>query len=268
MTNVQIYDIKSEPCRIEFSELYQSIKSDAERPQWSENPCTKKPSLLSICNSKKRKVKQAQSYTHNQRRWQSIYKYQCPDCEFKTQKKGELSCHRKKMHGYKCSMCEAILNCNRALDRHVLGVHDQIKVAQCPYCDKSFDTPQNCRRHQKIVHFGLKEYCCKICGYRCSSAQNMTLHIRRNHNKTKDFQCQFCDFRTHAKPNLLKHQKTMHINRVEYTCNICFFSCRSSELLERHKATKYHQRNVKNYSHLCYQFELEEDVNNINKKNK
>jgi len=304
--NVLLYDIANEPCyQVEFPELCPNIKEDPDLPSCEQKPCISKPisrkytgkeignfveekekdsciqhlrkpiyrysctecDFLCIDKSKipsHRKMMHPDSCRRHI--WKPVYKYPCTECEFISIHKGELSSHMKKVHGYKCSFCDAILNCRRALERHKEGVHDQVRMHECNLCGHFFDSPQNIRRHHKVIHLGLKECICKYCGYRCSSNQNLRLHIQRNHEKSKEYKCQECDFKTNTKPNLLTHQKRMHSHKAEYKCNICFFSCKSNKLLEKHNATKFHLKNVRNYSYLCYQFKEEEIDTDISER--
>lgn len=241
----ELYDINRKPChKFEFSELYQSVKN-VDTSNWKTETCIVEP-LPNSCDRKKKSITCKRVYPRN-------YKYLCKECSFNTFLKGDLTRHITEMHGYKCQMCESVLTSRHKLGLHIFTVHDKIKLHECPFCEKMFHTSQNSLRHQKIIHFGVKEHTCQYCGYQSASLQNAKLHIQRNHEKKPEYKCNLCIFQTHTKPNLLRHNKRIHAKRVEYRCNICFFSCKSSKYLEKHKTTKFHQRNMRDYSYICSQ---------------
>merc|ERR1712150_284510 len=152
-----------------------------------------------------------------------IFKYECSNCEFKT------DCHTsKRMHDenhhdnegavYRCHLCESILKNRDQLSKHIRSLHSQ-EVFKCNICGFLTNTQYNLKRHVKNKHNTKRELVdCPICG---KKEKDLKKHFANSHSsRACKVKCNSCDFKTDNPKNLREHKKT---HGSLFHCEKCSF---------------------------------------------
>jgi len=208
-----------------------------------------------------------------------VLKYQCNQCDYKTNKKSNHDSHIKFVH-YKerdsCPECgkqianlnqhlrvthkifksnsreKLCLKCNKKfhnIEGHMLKAHNIKSPSEhvCEICYKSFTKKDHLARHESVVHMGVRQ----TCQYCNKEFSNVEKHIKSKHNpdlivkeKTVFYPCDTCSKTFNKKSALNSHNIVAHnIESPEKKyCNICdkVFSNLSQHIEIVHN-------NIKNY---------------------
>ena len=106
---------------------------------------------------------------------------------------------------------------------------------QCTYCEYSSKQKSNLNKHINGVHRNLKPFKCSQCDYSCSHKSSLNRHISAIHLKLKPFKCSQCDYSCSHKWHLNRHISSVHKNIRPFRCNICSSSFTDRRSLHRHK---------------------------------
>jgi len=208
-----------------------------------------------------------------------VWKYQCSQCEYKTNKKSNHDSHMKFVHFKEKDSCpecgKQIANLNQHLrvthkifksnsreklcqicnkkfhniEGHMLKAHNIKSPSEhvCEICYKTFSKKDHLARHESVVHMGVRE----TCPYCHKEFASLEKHIKSKHNANfvakEDavvFPCDECDKTFNKKPALNSHKISVHSteNTVKKYCSLCdkHFSNLSQHIEIVHN-------NVKNY---------------------
>lgn len=112
-------------------------------------------------------------------------------------------------HKCKFDDCEYKCSTKGNLDKHIKGVHDNIRDFECKDCESKFSTQSDLNKHIKCVHRKIKDCECQYddCESKFSTNGELNNHIKSIHTKIRDFVCQDCDFKSSKKCNLHNHIK-------------------------------------------------------------
>jgi len=187
-----------------------------------------------------------------------VLKYQCSQCDYKTNKKSNHDSHMKFVHFKEKDSCpecgKQIANLNQHLrvthkifksnsreklcqicnkkfhniEGHMLKAHNIKSPTEhvCEICYKSFTKKDHLARHESVVHMGVRQTC-PYCHKEFSSLEK---HIKSKHNpnfiakeETKLFPCDNCSKTFNKKSALNSHKLTAHAveSPVKKYCNIC-----------------------------------------------
>ena len=122
-------------------------------------------------------------------------------------------------HG--CDRCDKSFPTKGKLDRHINGVHLNIRPFKCDRCDKSFQTTSDLKRHISAHHDREKTHKCNQCDYKCNQSSTMKAHIKAVHQNERPHSCPHCEYKAKENTHLQDHIKRKHIISKEYSCNIC-----------------------------------------------
>ena len=104
--------------------------------------------------------------------------FQCEYCHLSFAVKISLQSHLERHIGnpnYKCNSCDKSFYTSKALDKHIICIHEKVKTFTCSICEKSFTLEGNLRKHINDVH-GIKEQECEICSKFFSSLTTLNVH--------------------------------------------------------------------------------------------
>ncbi|KAH8331941.1 hypothetical protein KR067_003950 [Drosophila pandora] len=145
-----------------------------------------------------------------------------------------LEQHRRKEHTeFECKICAKVFKSSRSLLRHVQG-HSGLRQFKCDYenCGKAFVNQHNLNSHRR-VHSDERNFVCELCGYRSRYREALIVH-RRTHTGEKPFACQTCS-RCFASKSLLNEHQAMHSTDKPYKCDKCEAAFSRPKALYHHK---------------------------------
>merc|ERR1712012_865106 len=79
-----------------------------------------------------------------------------------------------------CEICGREFLWKRALDAHVLGVHQKMNRYQCGLCGSKYRNRLNVRRHL-VSHFSIPQYTCTVCRTEFMVASTCYKHVKKVH---------------------------------------------------------------------------------------
>lgn len=142
----------------------------------------------------------------------------------------------KKDNLFPCEKCPKVFKQTGHLNRHIKGVHDEIKDHKCKQCDYGASTSINLTAHIKIMHSNNQDmFSCELCPKTFNHKSNLKVHIKGVHCRIKDNTCAVCDFSASTSSDVKRHTKFVHLNIKEHACNKCNYSCATKQNLESHK---------------------------------
>ncbi|KAL7638275.1 UNVERIFIED_CONTAM: hypothetical protein RMT77_010839 [Armadillidium vulgare] len=143
--------------------------------------------------------------------------YECKECGYKCQRKGELKIHYRKHSGekpYSCETCLRSFVSNQSLKRHLL-VHMVGQEVECEVCFKRYKnglvlTKHKLKMHSKKKMFVKKrtDFICDICNEIFRSEKKLTWHQETHKRWPK--KCQTCGECFIHQANLTKHIRRKH----------------------------------------------------------
>lgn len=205
--------------------------------------------------------------------------YECIVCadEFETQ--DQLDVHFETMHDegdveneQVCTTCDPprTLKNSRALYRHTREVHSGL-VFMCPECDRQFTFKRSLERHIRGVHQDIRDFSCGIEGcaekFRCSydlkqhqinthdmgdkadrtcticqsvfkKVRYLETHMLAKHT-TVSFQCGLCDRSFSFERSLRRHIRGVHEDIKDHDCLACPMKFRTAHDLKQHMINEH-----------------------------
>lgn len=151
----------------------------------------------------------------------------CETCEppkvFK--KTRYLLLHIQAVHSeqsYSCDQCPRTFSFKRSLDRHIKGVHDNIRDFKCeaPGCEKSFCNGYELKQHTTNSHNkgDKSDRTCKICFKVFKKVKYMEIHCASIHNSEPQFSCSICHRGFSFRRSMDRHIKAIHEDRRDFKC--------------------------------------------------
>ena len=149
-----------------------------------------------------------------------------------------ITCRNK----YKCTYenCEFKTNKKPDLTRHINTVHLKLTPFECTEdnCDYKCGSKRALTVHINAVHLNLRPIECTEdnCDYKCGSNAHLTAHINRIHLNLRPFECteDNCDSKFVTKEDLTRHIKTVHLKLSPFECKECESKFRANAHLTRH----------------------------------
>jgi len=211
----------------------------------------------------------------------TTYRYECNQCDYKTNKKSNHDSHIKFVHFkerdtcpecgkeianlnqhlrvthkiFKASSREKVCElCNKKfhnLEAHMLKTHNVKSPSEyvCNICMKTFAKKDHLARHETVVHLGLRQTC-PFCNNQFS---NLDKHIKTKHGahlplkETKClYPCDLCNKVFNKKSILNTHQQTVHAVPVTSKKDTCPFCDKDYSNLHQHIEIVHN--NTKKYS--------------------
>ena len=117
----------------------------------------------------------------------SVYRHQCPDCDYGTNIKSSLTSHLRTHTGERPFVC-AVTGCGRAFSQkgsllEHLRRHAKIKRFHCTFegCDYKSVTKSHLTRHLR-THTGERPFTCSYCDYCAAHRSTLRTHERRHYS--------------------------------------------------------------------------------------
>ena len=141
--------------------------------------------------------------------------FQCSECEYKTNVKGDLKVHFERRHTeirqVTCQFCGGVFkNLKNHLDRTGCGgAGIQKEKVPCDQCQKTFYNKYDLDAHVKRIHDAVRDKRCTECSYTTYKTYNLRLHMAKAHFGTGLVKesCPHCDKET---TNLAHHIMIYH----------------------------------------------------------
>ena len=187
-------------------------------------------------------------YNHVARFHENPGNMRCEICNLGFQLRGSWRKHMEAEHGHgrpekkQCRICEKILGSSKALQSHVLHVHQNVGKLKCDQCpDKWFGTQERLDRHFRIRHDKTPHYPCTICDKRFRRRAERNVHVRVIHEGRRDYKCDQCEQSFTRSSGLWSHRKVVHDkDSLIFACHKCprKFHIRSRYMrhMKRHNA--------------------------------
>lgn len=130
--------------------------------------------------------------------------------QFHQLKKHQTKVHRG--HSWCCDICGFSTESMKALEHHIVRLHQKENEQLCPHCGKEFTFKRSLKRHVNGVHLNLRPYKCKVKG--CDKTFKQPFHLRSHlqqvHSKGSASECVICGKKFALKSNLAAHLKNVH----------------------------------------------------------
>ena len=110
------------------------------------------------------------------------FRYKCLECDFSSNKKGNLTEHTRLNHGgkkFKCDQCDFNCLTHGGLYLHQKAVHLGIRF-KCTQCSYEGTQEVNLKRHIESKH-GTIQYCCKLCNAKTKGLWYIETHLKKVH---------------------------------------------------------------------------------------
>ncbi|XP_018562537.1 oocyte zinc finger protein XlCOF6-like isoform X2 [Anoplophora glabripennis] len=171
--------------------------------------------------------------------------YTCKQCCNKFFYLGDLFEHKRRVHGFNCTICPERFNAKEDLDAH-LETHPDLY--SCEICNKAFKTKKSMTSHTK-THISSEMNDCGECGRSFDTFEELNLHLEQDDHSMltiiKKFICEICDACFTDKKRLNKHKQVYHDYIREYLCTVCDKNFSSKTSLDSHYRLKH--ANIKPY---------------------
>ncbi|TRY70162.1 hypothetical protein TCAL_01221 [Tigriopus californicus] len=223
---------------------------------------TKVQHVCDLCGKILRSKKILQEHQNEHR---GIFKYQCPDCNYKSAFRLKFKYHRTHKHlseGTKisdyvpCEYCGKIVN-SGSLHSHIARYHCQ-PTLPCDQCDKLFSSQGLLNGHKNTVHGEKIPVKCQVCGLVLKSKFSLRGHMA-THAPPK-FTCRFCGKGLKTRLSLGNHER-IHTKENPYKCDQCSFACATGGNLLLHKKRKHDLQ--KKFFHSRFQLPEEAKKENL-----
>lgn len=127
--------------------------------------------------------------------------FQCPQCDFKTVYRRNLTFHSRvhnRLQSYHCDVCDKDFNRKNNLDSHIL------------------------KHHPDDVHLVTsKFYTCKYCIFRTLRKNELALHMFTHSKQVAElFTCDQCEYTSYYKSAMTRHM-TIHSVKKPHVCKGC-----------------------------------------------
>ena len=174
-------------------------------------------------------------------------RHKCGNCKSYFSTKLDLENHIKVKHDLeKSPICEKCDICGKPFEgdhkSEKLKVHMSVnhldKSLRCDLCGYIFAHKESLERHVLVVHESLKLYRCKTCNDTFSQSQDLVSHIERAH-QAKILSCNMCNYETKVTKNLKRHKNMIHTNDKRFGCDICEKQFKDCYILRQHMSRHY-----------------------------
>ena len=163
-------------------------------------------------------------------------KLQCEQCTYTTILIGNMSRHKRRVHGdiqISCSQCSKAFKDPYELKGHVRSIHEKIRLL-CEICSSEFNTRQSLRRHRIMLHSDSTPFLCNVCGQKFFENRSYQGHMNK-HMKVKPFTCSICNKDFAYRYCLERHILVCNNKDVDkYKCTICQKQLKSAACLQEH----------------------------------
>ena len=178
-------DIKEEYIKEELVDQTSDIKHEINHPNASENQSDRNMVCETTAN-KKMSLCLTSSNQLNSVPEISDKPFSCTECEFRCNKKKNLSSHMKQVHSderpFSCLKCQYSYKSKSTLTRHMKHVHCDEKPFSCTQCQYSCKTKSSLTQHMKQVHSDERPFSCPECQFSCKTKSSLTRHMKRFHS--------------------------------------------------------------------------------------
>ncbi|XP_014290325.1 zinc finger protein 711 isoform X1 [Halyomorpha halys] len=178
----------------------------------------------------------------------------------------ELKVKQSKERRYQCPFCEYKATRTGNLKSHILGKHTVEKPYHCPHCEFTSAYTNHLRRHIKAKHIGEKPHKCPYCDYRSSNNGPLKIHITAKHSEAA-YPCPHCEFVSVYPNHLKRHLKVKHTDERPFECNVCPYRTGLKSSLIKHISAKHTKTKPYDCPHCGYKATQSHHVtNHINAK--
>lgn len=123
---------------------------------------------------------------------------------------------------FSCDQCPRTFSFKRSLDRHIKGVHENIRDFKCEAagCEKTFCNSYELKQHTTSSHNkgDKSDRKCKICFKVFKKFKYMEIHCASIHNSEPQFTCPICFRGFSFRRSMDRHIKAIHEDRRDYKC--------------------------------------------------
>lgn len=148
-------------------------------------PTSTATSQLCVCSICKRSFKNVYNLNrHFSTTHESMYKFCCGYCNFRTNERFSFDVHLARHFGIKpfsCETCGARFAVKVELTDHIAFKHSTERKYVCPVCSITFKTSGTLWRHRKI-HEPRKVHSCPICSITFTRLSNLNRHVNKFHD--------------------------------------------------------------------------------------
>lgn len=167
------------------------------------------------------------------------HKLSSPNCAFKSDQKGTLDSHQKRLKRLHCQHCSFTCKQKRCMSLHVGAKHRGARPHRCQYCTFSTTRRYRLQQHESL-HTGIGRHSCSMCEKTFGTVTKLRQHKVRVHDKQPNHFCSFCDFGGYTRDDVRRHNFRCHSGELKHPCSHCN-SKFSSELALRQHCKRVHQ---------------------------